>query len=322
MFVCFTARTNSFVGTAEYVPPEILTYPKQLEPGEDGPDVHVTTDADLWSLGCIVYQMLTGKYPFRGRSEMLTFERIKKCDLYIPDNMPEDAASLIRGLLRVNPCERLGANRDFAALKAHPFFKGIVFDKLWEQTPPEMKPFPYKLNFPDEDSSEGPKASGASASVSPSPPSPRGGSGGEGAGAGGAGGGAAGEGEGDEEAQRANKIKADTEKWRDFIRPGEQVIECGLVRSKKLRGRDAILLLTDTPRLVYVNPKKNVVKKEKAWTLSLCYGMLKAPDTFFLKVNKKTHKYKDCDGNATRWLNAFDEAAKIHKSSAVPQEDQ
>lgn len=271
--------------------------------------MHVTTDADLWSLGCMVYQMLTGKYPFRGKSEMLTFERIKRCDLHMPTNMPEDAKSLITGLLRLNPRERLGASCNFSELKGHPFFKGIVFDKLWEQTPPEIKPFPYELEYPDEDEKGAATAGGNGGAEPPAAESaPTATAGGENV--------------EDEETQRINKIKADTEKWRDFIRSGERVIECGTVRSKKLRGRDAILLLTDTPRLVYVNPKKMVVKKEKAWTLSFSFGMIKAPDLFFLKVNKKTHKYKACDENATRWLKAFEEAVKIHKSGAVPQEDQ
>lgn len=235
---------------------------------------------------------------------MLTFERIKKCDLHIPPNLPEDAKDFITRLLRVNPRERLGANCNFSELKGHPFFKGIVFDKLWEQTPPEIKPFPYELDFSSENASDGnspvPNSANSSSDVTHTSENAK---------------------EEDEETQRVNKIKADTEKWRDFIRSGESVIESGVVRSKKLRGRDAILLLTDTPRLVYVNPKKMVVKKEKAWTLSFSFGMIKAPDSFFLMVNKKKHKYKACDQDATKWLKAFEEAVKIHKSGAVPQEE-
>jgi 3-phosphoinositide dependent protein kinase-1 len=47
-------RTNSFVGTAQFVAPEIL---------QRGP-VHV--GSDLWSLGCVIYQMTTGEHLFRG----------------------------------------------------------------------------------------------------------------------------------------------------------------------------------------------------------------------------------------------------------------
>ena len=48
-------RKNSFVGTAQFVSPEIL----------HGKEPHIGTD--LWSLGCIVYQMLTGKHLFTGK---------------------------------------------------------------------------------------------------------------------------------------------------------------------------------------------------------------------------------------------------------------
>lgn len=48
-------RKNSFVGTAQFVPPEIL----------NGMEPHIGTD--LWSLGCVVYQMLSGKHLFSGK---------------------------------------------------------------------------------------------------------------------------------------------------------------------------------------------------------------------------------------------------------------
>jgi 3-phosphoinositide dependent protein kinase-1 len=48
-------RRNSFVGTAQYVAPEVL----------NGKDPHI--GCDLWALGCIVYQMHTGKHLFFGK---------------------------------------------------------------------------------------------------------------------------------------------------------------------------------------------------------------------------------------------------------------
>ena len=56
-------RKNSFVGTAQFVAPEIL----------HGKEPHIGTD--LWALGCIVYQMLTSKHLFTGR---LVFEASKR----------------------------------------------------------------------------------------------------------------------------------------------------------------------------------------------------------------------------------------------------
>lgn len=50
-----TRRRNSFVGTAQFVAPEILQ-------GKDP-----TISCDLWSFGCIIYQMITTKHLFTGK---------------------------------------------------------------------------------------------------------------------------------------------------------------------------------------------------------------------------------------------------------------
>ena len=69
----------------------------------------VGPEADLWALGCIVYQMLVGKAPFRAASEYLTFERIASGKLRIPPGTDAAAADLIKRLLRPEPARRLGA---------------------------------------------------------------------------------------------------------------------------------------------------------------------------------------------------------------------
>lgn len=48
-------RSNSFVGTAQYVSPELLT------------EKTISPSSDLWALGCIIYQMIAGLPPFRSR---------------------------------------------------------------------------------------------------------------------------------------------------------------------------------------------------------------------------------------------------------------
>lgn len=48
-------RRNSFVGTAQYVSPELLL------------DKTVSPASDLWAFGCIIYQMISGLPPFRSR---------------------------------------------------------------------------------------------------------------------------------------------------------------------------------------------------------------------------------------------------------------
>ncbi|CAI5962120.1 unnamed protein product [Closterium sp. NIES-65] len=80
-------RSGSFVGTAEYVPPELL---------DDGP---VSFEADLWALGCIIYQMLAGVPPFKGASEYLCFQKILSRDLTVPNHFSNEARSLVNCLL-------------------------------------------------------------------------------------------------------------------------------------------------------------------------------------------------------------------------------
>lgn len=82
LILCPVRRKNSFVGTADYVPPEVLND----QPAGSGCDIFfdlnafcsdsviILTSADRWAFGCILYQMLCGAPPFRGPSEYLTFQ--------------------------------------------------------------------------------------------------------------------------------------------------------------------------------------------------------------------------------------------------------
>lgn len=59
--------------------------------------------------------------PFKGKTQEMTFEQIKKGDFTIPENVDESAKDLIRKLLVTSPNERLGA-QNIDELTAHPFF--------------------------------------------------------------------------------------------------------------------------------------------------------------------------------------------------------
>lgn len=65
--------------------------------------------ADLWALGCIIYQMLVGKPPFRGASEYLTFQLVAAGEYSVPDALDPSARDVIGNLLLLNPQQRLGA---------------------------------------------------------------------------------------------------------------------------------------------------------------------------------------------------------------------
>lgn len=102
-----------FVGTADYVSPEMLN------------DEDTTEASDLWALGCVLFQMLSGAPPFRADSDYLTFKRIEELDYSFPGAFHVDAQALVRALLQPEPARRLGAGRSaggYPELKLHAFF--------------------------------------------------------------------------------------------------------------------------------------------------------------------------------------------------------
>lgn len=120
---------QTFCGTANYVSPEVLN---------DGP---CKIGSDLWALGCIIFQFLTGHHAFTGDSDYLIFQKILHRKIDFPLNFPLDAKNLVEELLQINPEDRLGARKGgYSELKAHPFFAGIDWNTLHLQTPPRIKP--------------------------------------------------------------------------------------------------------------------------------------------------------------------------------------
>ena len=90
------AKSNSFVGTEDYVAPEIIA--------GRGHDFTV----DWWGLGVVLYEMLYGRTPFRGQSRKETFYRVltKQPEL-VGEQTP--LRDLIARLLESDPEKRIGA---------------------------------------------------------------------------------------------------------------------------------------------------------------------------------------------------------------------
>ena len=55
--------------------------------------------ADMWAVGCIIFQMLEGRPPFRAASEYLCFQKVIARDVSMPDNLHPHARDLIEKLL-------------------------------------------------------------------------------------------------------------------------------------------------------------------------------------------------------------------------------
>jgi serine/threonine protein kinase len=116
-----------FVGTAEYMAPEVFHNRGRV----------VDSCCDLWSLGCVVYQLLSGETPFKSGSPYLTFKKANKglADVKFPSWWPDQATDLVKQLLVADQSARLGSE-SFGDLKAHAFFDGIDFDTLIDTAPP------------------------------------------------------------------------------------------------------------------------------------------------------------------------------------------
>ncbi|KAE8673627.1 Serine/threonine-protein kinase UCNL [Hibiscus syriacus] len=95
-------RSNSFVGTEEYVSPEVVS--------GDGHEFAV----DWWALGILSYEMLYGTTPFKGKNRKETF--------------------------RNDPKMRLGYHGGACEIKEHPFFEGVRWDRLTEVLRPPFIP--------------------------------------------------------------------------------------------------------------------------------------------------------------------------------------
>ncbi|KAL3133891.1 hypothetical protein ABBQ32_008349 [Trebouxia sp. C0010 RCD-2024] len=120
------ARANSFVGTEEYLAPEIING-----------DGH-SSAVDWWSLGILMYELVYGFTPFRGSKRDTTFDNILKRPLKFPSEptTSPECQDLISQLLIRDPAKRLGSKAGAEDIKAHPFFEHIKWALIRHTTPP------------------------------------------------------------------------------------------------------------------------------------------------------------------------------------------
>ena len=89
-------RNKTFVGTAEYVSPEVIA------------NKRADYAADIWAFGVILYQMYCGQTPFKSANNYLTFKNIEKMKINYPENInvPKTAKDLIEKILIKDPEKR------------------------------------------------------------------------------------------------------------------------------------------------------------------------------------------------------------------------
>mmetsp|Transcript_6949 Transcript_6949/g.12523 ORF Transcript_6949/g.12523 Transcript_6949/m.12523 type:complete len:820 (+) Transcript_6949:213-2672(+) len=129
---------TSFVGTNEYVAPEVI----QELPYDFG--------CDLWSAGCVMYELITGRKPFWGETEKDLLAAVMKGVPYYHERveaLSKEGRSILRGLMQKDQTKRLTAE---AALR-HPWFDSLrqadnyYWTRLLDKPPPEEQPLPLSL---------------------------------------------------------------------------------------------------------------------------------------------------------------------------------
>ena len=85
----------TYCGTLDYLAPEMIN-----QQGH-------STNLDLWNLGVLLFELLTGSAPFQASNQAAMFEKILKVRITFPKNFPPLAKDLILKLLKANPDERI-----------------------------------------------------------------------------------------------------------------------------------------------------------------------------------------------------------------------
>ena len=116
---------EDYVGTPQFMPKEVI---------ENKSSDH---RSDIWSLGCTIFQVLSGCPPFHEKSEYLIFQRVLALDLQFPPGIHADAHDLISKMVAEDADARLGAS-NIDDVKDHAFFQQCSFDQIHLQSVPVL----------------------------------------------------------------------------------------------------------------------------------------------------------------------------------------
>lgn len=282
-------RRNSFVGTAQFVSPEMLT------------ETHSSYASDLWALGCIAFQMASGHMPFTGGSEYLIFQKILKLEYTFPEDFPREIKALVEKLIVLEPQKRLGTSdeRKYSSIRQHPFFTMLNWDDLGpppkisedcNQTPSQEIPDHLEPGLDEE------KASRLHLDLlSPSPIITR------------------------KKSPPNRKItdltdaeiqeRLEAQKsniYHSFVEDN-LILKQGFIDKKKgLFARRRMFLLTLGPHLYYVDPVTMTLKGEIPWSRDI-KTEAKNFKTFFVYTPNRKYYLEDPEGYALEWCKAIDD---------------
>ena len=96
------ACATTMCGTPNYISPEIVAREKPYG-----------LASDLWSLGCLLFSLLSGEAPFESNTIDTTLARVGRADYSFPSSISPTARDLISRLLQKNPEDRIDLLRAF-----------------------------------------------------------------------------------------------------------------------------------------------------------------------------------------------------------------
>ncbi|RDX53148.1 Pkinase-domain-containing protein [Lentinus brumalis] len=119
-------RTNSFVGTEEYIAPEVIQTSGH------------TSAVDWWTLGILIYEMIYATTPFKGVERNDTFHNILNLPVHFRDTPKVSHAckDVITRLLDKKEATRLGSKSGASEVKQHKWFAKINWGLLRNTQPP------------------------------------------------------------------------------------------------------------------------------------------------------------------------------------------
>jgi len=123
IYVSTNDTVKGRVGTVGYMAPEVVR------------NERYTFSPDWWGLGCIIYEMIQGKAPFRARKEKVKREeverRVKEDKEEYGEKFSEDAKDICTSFLQKENTNRLGSGENNESdIKGHCFFRNINWQHL------------------------------------------------------------------------------------------------------------------------------------------------------------------------------------------------